>query len=251
MDPLFGLIGKKLVHSFSKKYFTEKFEREGIFGRYELFEIPTIDGLPDLLMAHPDLIGLNVTIPYKTEVIPFLDWLSPEAAAIGAVNTIKVLEGRLEGYNTDTYGFQLSLEKMLAGNTVSRALILGTGGAAKAVRFVLENKMNIPCESVSRNPRDSATISYESLKDADLNNWPLIVNTTPLGMYPNVEEAPDIPYEQLGADHFAYDLVYNPAETRFLRQAAAQGARVLSGMEMLILQAEGSWKIWNSPSDDR
>ncbi len=251
MNPLFGLIGKKLGHSFSKKYFTDKFERESIRGRYELFEIPSIDQLPGLLKAHSDLIGLNVTIPFKTEVIPFLDWLSPEAEAIGAVNTIKVLEGRLEGYNTDTYGFQLSLENMLAGKSVSRALILGTGGASKAVRFVLENKMGIPCESVSRHPREVAGISYESLKDADLNNWPLIVNTTPLGMYPKVEEAPDIPYEQLGTDHFAYDLVYNPAETLFLKRAAAQGACTLHGMEMLVLQAEGSWKIWNSPSGNR
>lgn len=245
MEPLFGLIGKKLGHSFSKNYFTEKFAREGIAARYELFELATLEALPGLLADQPALCGLNVTIPYKTEVIPFLDRLSPEAQAVGAVNTIRIRQGQLEGHNTDTYGFRVSLETLLAGAQVSRALVLGTGGAARAVAYVLTEKMDIPCTSVSRRAMPPDVLDYAALAGMDMEDYPLIINTTPLGMYPQVDAAPDFPFERLTARHFIYDLIYNPAETRLLRLAAAQGARVCNGMEMLILQAEGAWKIWN------
>jgi shikimate dehydrogenase len=244
MEPAFGLIGKKLGHSFSKKYFTEKFEREGIAERYELFELPSIDAFPGLLRTHPALRGLNVTIPYKTEVIPFLDALSPAAKAIGAVNTICIRNDRLEGHNTDIYGFHRSLESMLRGAPISHALVLGTGGAARAVAYVLSEKMEIPFTYVSRTAAPGI-LTYEALAERDMTDYLLIINTTPLGMYPRVEAAPQFPYDALTAHHYVYDLIYNPPETRFLRLASARGAHVQNGMDMLILQAEGAWKIWN------
>lgn len=244
MDPAFGLIGKKLGHSFSKKYFTDKFEREGVAARYELFELASIDAFPHLLAAQPALRGLNVTIPYKAEVIPFLDTLSPAAAAVGAVNTIRICKGHLEGHNTDIYGFQVSLENLLQGVSIRHALILGTGGAARAVAYVLE-KMDIPFTYVSRTATSPDVLTYAALAGMDLAAYPLLINTTPLGMFPAVEAAPDLPYEAITSRHYVYDLIYNPAETQLLKRAAAHGARTLNGMEMLILQAEGAWKIWN------
>lgn len=240
----FGLIGQKLGHSFSKKYFSEKFAREGIEAQYELYEIPSIEHLPALWASVP-LRGMNVTIPYKQEVMAYLDEISPEAAAVGAVNTVLFDGGRKIGYNTDTYGFRESLKGFLGGQKLDQALILGNGGAAKAVRYVLEQQLAFrPCLTVSRSATGLNQITYDALSELNLDAYPLIINTTPLGMYPYEDTAPAITYEQLGEYHFVYDLIYNPAETLFMRLAATQGAKVCNGMEMLILQAEGAWEIW-------
>ena len=241
----FGLIGKKLGHSFSKKYFTEKFQKRNINAAYELYEIPSVERLPDIL-AIEHLRGLNVTIPYKAEVIPYLDWLSPDAKAINAVNTILLKGGEISGHNSDVYGFRISLEKFLDGAKVQHALILGTGGAARAVAYVLEQADYIEAYSfVSRKPVDGSQLSYQDLDKSLLSASKLIINTTPLGMYPEVDTAPTLPYEWLGESHFLYDLVYNPAETLFLQKGKARGTKILNGMEMLIGQAERSWEIWN------
>ncbi|ACU59167.1 shikimate dehydrogenase family protein [Chitinophaga pinensis] len=240
---VYGLIGYPLSHSFSKGFFAEKFAREGIKEcMYDSFPIPTIGDLPALLTQQPGLQGLNVTIPYKEVVIPYLDELSPAAAKMKAVNCIRFKDGRKIGYNTDAIGFRRSLEPLLQPHH-NKALILGTGGAAKAVQYVLES-LNIPYQLVSRQA-SAATISYEQLDAATMASHTLIVNTTPLGMYPNLEAAPAIPYELLTADHLLYDLIYNPAVTAFLQKGADKGATIKNGHEMLILQAEASWEIWN------
>jgi shikimate dehydrogenase len=241
----FGLIGEKLSHSFSKRYFTEKFERENIEAQYELYELAAIDELPALWGRVP-LTGLNVTIPYKQAVIPYMDELSAEARAVGAVNTILFEEGKRIGYNSDVYGFRESLLRFLGEAKVDRALILGSGGAARAVQFVLREQLQFQqCVMVSRSPQNAEQLSYGQLEDLNWQEWPLVVNTTPLGMHPLTDRFPDIPYHKLRPHHFAFDLIYNPAETIFMQKAAAHGARTLNGMEMLILQAEGSWRFWN------
>lgn len=247
MHRTFGLIGKKLGHSFSKKYFSEKFAREGIDATYELYELADISEFPLLLERVPSLCGLNVTIPYKQDIIPYLARLSPAAAAVGAVNTVLPSPEGLIGHNTDTFGFQQSLKSCLPAAVVpSAAVVLGTGGAAKAVGYVLEEDMGVPhCLYVSRQPRGERQISYAELHALDLAEFPLIVNTTPLGMYPRVEDAPDFPYLRLGPAHLVMDLIYNPPETEFLRRARAQGATIENGMTMLVQQAEKSWAIWN------
>lgn len=240
---IYGLIGYPLSHSFSKGYFAEKFAREGIKDcMYDSFPIPEIGGLPVLLEKYPDMQGLNVTIPYKEAVMPFLDELSPAAAQIKAVNCIRFKDGRKIGYNTDAIGFRRSLEPLLQPQH-NRALVLGTGGAAKAVQYVLES-LNIQYKLVSRQASADA-ISYEQLDAAIMASHTLIVNTTPLGMYPNTNAAPALPYEQLTEKHLLYDLIYNPAVTSFLQQGADRGATIKNGHEMLILQAEASWEIWN------
>ncbi len=250
---LYGLIGYPLGHSFSQKYFTEKFAREGIAGaQYELFPLPDITMLPGLLRAHPDLRGLNVTIPHKQAVLPYLDVLDETAAAVGAVNCIRIRAGRLEGFNTDVYGFERSCSANLqVGADPNRqpvgwrrsALILGTGGASKSVAFVLK-KHGLDFKFVSRRPSGPDEISYASLAGA-LSPLPrLIVNTTPLGMAPNTDSCPDLPFERLGPEHLVYDLVYNPPETLLLQRAAARGCAVRNGLEMLHLQAEKAWDIW-------
>lgn len=242
---VYGLIGKSLAHSFSKRYFTKKFKKEGIQARYKLFELEEIAELPWRLRAEPTLRGFNVTIPYKESIIPFLHHISPEAEAIGAVNTVCMLPTGLEGHNTDAYGFATSLKTLLGSKRLSSALILGTGGAAKAVHYVLTNQLGfLNVSFVSRTPL-SDQFSYEALFELDLNNFPLIVNTTPLGTYPNIDSCPPIPYQQLGSDHFVFDLVYNPEETLMMRHARSKGAMVQNGSEMLRLQAEGAWEIWN------
>jgi shikimate dehydrogenase len=241
--PLYGLIGRTLSHSFSKQYFTDKFAREQIQARYELFAMPDIQSLPLLLQEQPSLRGLNVTIPYKREVIPYLDVLSADAEAVGAVNTIAIGPDGLKGYNTDIHGFEESLRELLGGQSIDRALVLGTGGAALAVVHVL-NEWEIDYRLVSRTPKESHEIGYPDVFDFDLTLFPLIVNCTPLGMQPDYHTAPDIPYEDLGKGHFIYDLVYNPAETKFMRLAAARGAKTCNGLRMLELQAEWAWKIW-------
>ena len=245
----FGLIGFPLKHSFSKRYFTEKFEREGLEDcQYEMFEIESIGKIRQVLDDNPDLVGLNVTIPYKLEVMPFLDEIDPVAKEIGAVNTIKFKSGgKRIGYNTDYLGFKISLEKRLRDPlTTYKALVLGTGGASKAVVAALKD-LGIDYKYISRTTSKDA-ISYQQLNSSPeiLNTHRLIINTTPLGTSPNVNAAPDIPYEWISDQHFLYDLVYNPAETRFLMNGKAKGADIKNGLEMLELQAEKAWEIWNS-----
>lgn len=244
----YGLIGYPLSHSFSKQYFSRKFAQEAIADvAYELFPLTHIEEFPDLLKQHPHLVGLNVTIPYKQQVIPFLDRLDPVAERIGAVNTIKIApaSGERLGYNSDYYGFKQSLESWLGKRPVKQALVLGTGGASKAIVCALQH-LGVAYQYVSRHPSPKA-ITYEALRaNYALANFPLIVNTTPLGMSPHPEAAPDLSYEQLTAKHFCYDLVYNPEETLFMTKAAQQGAQVKNGLEMLHLQAEKSWEIWNA-----
>jgi shikimate dehydrogenase len=239
----FGLIGKKLGHSFSKRYFTEKFVREGIADAvYELYELPEISELPYLLVREPELEGLNVTVPYKEAVIPYLDTLDESAANIGAVNTIKLVQGKAIGYNTDFIGFRDTLLDFLPAIPGHSALVLGTGGAAKAVWAALA-ALAIPYTSVSRDPAPNQ-LSYASITPEVLQHYALIINTTPLGMAPNAESAPAIPYEALTPGHYLYDLVYNPAETVFLRKGREAGAHTLNGLPMLHAQAEAAWQIW-------
>ncbi|NLR81837.1 shikimate dehydrogenase family protein [Chitinophaga eiseniae] len=240
---MYGLIGYPLSHSFSKGFFKEKFEKENITGcQYENYPIPGITEFTTLLEEHPQLQGLNVTIPYKEVVIPFLDELSDAAARIGAVNCIHFNGGKKTGYNTDVIGFTKSLQPLLQPHH-TQALVLGTGGAAKAIMYALE-QLGITYTIVSRRPENGA-IAYEALDQATMEAHTVIVNTTPLGMYPKVDTFPEIPYQYLSSRHLLYDLVYNPAETAFLQKGAAQGATIKNGHEMLILQAEASWEIWN------
>ncbi|HVZ56649.1 MAG TPA: shikimate dehydrogenase [Chitinophagaceae bacterium] len=240
----FGLIGHPLTHSFSRTYFSEKFRKEGLHHcRYENFPLASIDLLPDLLRAHPQLRGLNVTIPYKEAVIPLLDECTETVREIGACNCISIQQGTLVGYNTDVVGFERTLVPHLQDHH-RRALILGTGGAAKAVEYVL-SRLDIAWMYVSRKP-SVQHLSYEQVTPEVLASYPLVINTTPLGMFPNVVEAPPIPYEALTPFHLLYDLIYNPPETLFLKKGARQGATTVNGMDMLIIQAEESWTIWNS-----
>lgn len=243
----FGLIGYPLSHSFSKKYFSERFEKENIEGCvYELFPLEHIDILKTLLQKETTLAGLNVTIPYKVAVLPFLKETDEAAAAIGAVNCIAVEQTAdgpvLKGYNTDAYGFEESLKPFLEEHH-QKALIFGDGGAAKAIKYVLQ-KLGISWISVVRTPAPGC-ILYADLTEEILKTHTVLINTTPVGMYPNVDSCPDIAYEQLTPRHLAYDLVYNPEETKFLALAKAKGAKIKNGLEMLHLQAERSWFIWN------
>lgn len=242
----YGLIGKKLGHSFSADFFNEKFHKEGIDASYSLFSMPEISDFSSLLSHHPLLRGLNVTIPYKQEVIPFLDALSEEASAIGAVNVIKISEkdGKkfLKGFNSDCIGFRESLLPFLQED-MKKALILGTGGASKAVKYVLENA-GVEITFVSRKPKEGM-LTYDELSKEIIDEHLLIVNTTPLGMYPDVEGYPPIPYQFLTRKHFCYDLIYNPPVTEFMKKSAKEGALVKNGLEMLILQALASWEIWS------
>ncbi|MEM6261490.1 MAG: shikimate dehydrogenase [Bacteroidota bacterium] len=241
----FGLIGRKLSHSFSRQYFTQKFDQEDIDASYHLFELGQVHELPELLRTEKYLKGLNVTIPYKEAVIPYLSELSEEAKSIGAVNTIAVEGGLLKGYNTDVYGFYHSLRTHVKKEALTDALILGTGGAAKAVHFVLKNWLN--CSSitwVSRSGGREEVLTYEQLHKGDLGHYSIVVNTTPLGMYPDINSAPDLAYEQFRSGQLAFDLVYNPEETLFMKRAAEQGATTQNGLPMLIGQAEKAWEIW-------
>ena len=240
----FGLIGFPLSHSFSKKYFTEKFEKEGLNNcSYENFPLPVIDELKQLLSL-PGLEGLNVTIPYKEQVLSFLDYSSDIVKKIKACNCIKIKEGKLFGFNTDVFGFENSLKKKIMSSIHKQALVLGTGGSAKAVIYVLEN-LGIKFKSVSRKP-SAQSLSYEQLTKEIMPDYKLIINTTPLGMFPNVVEAPPIPYQYLTSDHFLFDLIYNPEKTLFLKKGEEQGTLIQNGYEMLVLQSEENWKIWNS-----
>jgi shikimate dehydrogenase len=246
----FGLIGYPLTHSFSGKYFSEKFSREDISDcAYDLYPMEDIEGLPALVSGIPELLGLNITIPHKVSVIPFLTELDDISKAIGAVNTVKISrkEGKiiLTGYNTDAYGFEMSLKSALQPEH-RKALVLGTGGASRAVRYVL-GKLGIDYVLVSRNPdRQQGEVGYEDLNDSAVRNFPLIINTSPLGMHPRPDTFPPLPYEHLSEINFLYDLVYNPEETQFLKSGREKGAITQNGLSMLKLQAEKAWEIWNS-----
>lgn len=248
MTKLYGLIGKTLKHSFSQKYFRQKFIKENIGSSdYLLFELESIHEFPSLLANNPDLRGLNVTIPYKLEVMQFLDEIDSKSKEIGAVNTIKFFDDKIIGYNTDYLGFKQSLlDWILPPYHQYKALVLGTGGASKAVIAALQD-LNISYQYVSRTA-DQFAVSYQDLqsKNAILQEHQLIINTTPLGTSPNIDEAPPIPYEALSNQHFLYDLVYNPAETLFIKLGKEKGAKTKNGLEMLELQAEKAWEIWNS-----
>ena len=239
----FGLIGKKLGHSFSAKYFAEKFEREGLQEcDYSLYELPEIECVKEFMLT-PDLVGFNVTIPYKQQIIPYLDALDAQAREVGAVNCVKIeRDGRRVGYNTDVDGIRLSLDKLLGEEKVSAALILGTGGASQAVQYVLRER-GIDYKVVSRE-KDKADLTYDELTQDVMATHRLIINASPVGMYPACENCPDIPYAMLSGSHFLFDLVYNPLTTRFMELGAEQGAATLSGIDMLYAQAESAWKIW-------
>jgi shikimate dehydrogenase len=239
----FGLIGKDISYSFSKKYFTEKFSKE-LFDdcTYENFDIPTIEEFPNVLKENPDFKGLNVTIPYKEAIIPFLDTMSDKAFRIGAVNVIRFTKkGNLKGYNSDWYGFKKSLEPLLQPHH-KKALILGTGGASKAVAFALD-KLGIFYTFVSREATENA-IDYNRINTTTFDNFQIIINCTPLGTSPNTKEFPPIPYEFFTEKHIAFDLIYNPEETQFLKKAKKKGATIKNGHEMLVFQAEKAWTIW-------
>jgi shikimate dehydrogenase len=241
---LFGLIGYPLTHSFSKKYFTEKFEKEEMNEcRYDLFPLKTIDELPFLLKNNPELEGLNVTIPYKKQVVPYID-TAHIPPGLNACNCINISDGKLVGYNTDVTGFEKSLQPLLKSYH-KKALILGNGGAAAAVLFVL-NKLQISFEIVSRKLHDGSTLTYRDLNKKIIEDASVIINTTPLGTYPAEDTCPEIPYQYLSEKHLLFDLVYNPAKTLFLQKGEKRGATIKNGEEMLNLQAEESWRIWNS-----
>lgn len=242
--PNFGLIGKNISYSFSKTHFTAKFENEDIDYTYENFDIDTISQFPAILKNNPNLLGLNVTIPYKESIIPYLDELDDLAKEIGAVNTIKIdSSGKLKGYNTDYYGFEKSLEPLLKPN-YHRALILGNGGASKAVSFALKS-LNIAYDFVSRQRDSMVKFSYEELTEDIIKSYQIIINCTPVGTHPNVNECPNIPYDAISSNHLLYDLIYNPIQTKFLICGEIKGAEISNGFRMLELQAEKAWEIWS------
>ncbi|MDE7376737.1 MAG: shikimate dehydrogenase [Muribaculaceae bacterium] len=246
---IYGLIGYPLGHSFSQDFFNQKFEAEDINARYVNFEIPTIEDFISVVARNPVLAGLNVTIPYKEKVIPYLDELDPEAAAIGAVNVIKVMRNdrgdiaSLKGYNSDIIGFTDSIRAFLKPYH-KKALVLGTGGAAKAVRQAFIN-LGIEPVYVSRTAGDDR-LTYAQLTPEIMAEHKVVVNTTPLGMYPHIDECPDIPYGSLTPEHLCYDLLYNPDVTLFMRKSAEHGAVTKNGLEMLLMQAFAAWNIWHS-----
>ncbi|MGL5937606.1 MAG: shikimate dehydrogenase family protein [Phocaeicola sp.] len=243
----YGLIGYPLGHSFSKEFFNQKFEAEHISATYQNFEIKNAEEMLQIIANEPKLVGLNVTIPHKEQVIPLLDELSEEAAAIGAVNVIQVIRQkekiRLIGHNSDVVGFYNSIEPLLKDHH-QKALILGTGGASKAVLYGLK-KLGFSCTFVSRTSKEGA-LTYAELTPELIKEYTVIVNCTPVGMYPKTEECPQIPYEALTSDHLLYDLLYNPDITLFMKKGAKQGATVKNGLEMLLLQAFDAWNIWES-----
>ena len=242
----YGLIGHPLGHSFSKSFFNEKFQNEIIDAEYINFDIPDIDDLPEVLASNPELRGLNVTIPYKEKVISFLDSLSPEARAIGAVNVIRVTSKgngfKLKGFNSDVIGFTKSIEPLLEKHH-KKALILGTGGASKAIDYGLK-ALGLETVYVSRYERPG-TIQYETITPEVVKEYNVIVNCTPVGMFPHTDECPRLPYEALDEHNILYDLLYNPDATLFMYKGRKQGATVKNGLEMLLLQAYASWEFWN------
>ncbi len=239
----YGLVGKNISYSFSRSYFKAKFEKEGITNsEYVNFDIEILEEFPNLLANDGNIKGFNVTIPYKESVRKYVDFIAKDAEAIGAINTIKVLTNKkLKGYNTDVYGFELAL-KLKLKNTHKKALIFGTGGASKAVIYVLK-KLKIPYLLVSRNPKENQ-IHYTAINEELLKKYTLLINTTPLGTYPKTNELPKIPYKHLTPTHYLFDLVYNPPLTAFLKQGKAQGCITQNGLKMLEYQAEKAWEIW-------
>lgn len=239
----YGLIGKRLGHSFSKRYFSNKFEQEQIDASYSLIELDEISAIVDVVRNDSDLRGLNVTIPYKESIIPYLDEVSTEAKAVGAVNCIAINNGKMVGYNTDVEGIRATLRELNI-DTETKALILGSGGASKATAHVLR-ELDIPYLIVSRSEANG-NITYDRLTGEVINSHKLIINTTPLGMFPNVDSTPDIDYSAIGAEHKIFDLVYNPSPTLFMRRATERGAHSIGGLLMLEVQAEASWRIWQN-----
>lgn len=245
-ERIFGLIGFPLTHSFSQNFFNQKFEAENISAQYLNFEIPDIGDLMEVVAEYPALSGLNVTIPYKEQVLPYLDEIDGDAKKIGAVNVIKFIRKKgslkFKGYNSDVIGFSDSIKPLL-NPARNKALILGTGGAAKAVRQGLIN-LGVEPTYVSRTAREGV-ITYADLTPEVMAEHKVIVNTTPLGMYPHIDECPDIPYQELTPQHLCYDLLYNPDVTLFMKRSREYGAQIKNGLEMLLLQAFVSWNIWN------
>ncbi|WP_185868926.1 shikimate dehydrogenase family protein [Blattabacterium cuenoti] len=249
---LFGLIGKSIGYSFSRNFFLKKFKKESIlYSDYKIFDIPKIENVL-LIFQNTCLKGCNVTIPYKESIIRFLDEISPEAKSIGSVNVVKITRNRRKiGYNTDILGFELSFKKDIEKffhKKNFKALILGTGGGSKAISFVL-NKLQIPYQYVSRT-RKKKFLIYEDLNKDLLKTYKVVINCTPLGTYPDINLCPPLPYQYVSSDHYFYDLVYNPNKTLFLKKAEEKGAIIKNGLEMLYLQAEESWKIWNTKTDE-
>ncbi len=244
--PQFGLIGKNIAYSFSKSYFNTKFQNGQLPYSYETFDIDNITGFPEILKNNKQLKGLNVTIPYKEQIIPYLDELNSKAQKIGAVNVIKILpDGKLKGYNTDAYGFEASIKPLLKPNH-THALILGNGGASKAVAYALK-KLNISIDYVVRTPSQGAKFLYSDLTENIIKSYPVIVNCTPVGTFPDVNNCPDIPYDGITKNHLLYDLIYNPIQTKFLVCGEEKGATTCNGYDMLVHQAEKAWKIWQKP----
>ncbi|WBL24575.1 shikimate dehydrogenase family protein [Zunongwangia sp. HGR-M22] len=240
----FGLLGKNIDYSFSKKYFNDKFENEKIDAEYVNFDIPKIEDFSLIITKNPRLSGMNVTIPYKMEVVKYLDELSEDAKEIKAVNVIMFEEAsKLVGHNTDFIGFRDALSPHLRPQH-THALILGTGGASKAVAYALKT-LGISYKFVSRTP-DEDQFSYNTLTEAIIQKYSLIINTTPLGTFPNTDKYPEIPYHYIGKNHLVFDLIYNPAETSFMKKSKEHGAEAINGKKMLELQAEAAWSIWNS-----
>ena len=238
----YGLIGHPLKHSQSRFYFNEKFEHEGLDCRYQHFDLKSTEEIHEVMKTYPDLCGFNVTIPYKEAIIPLLDEIDPTAKEVGAVNVVTIQNGRLKGYNTDVYGFSQLLERALKGKEVEHALVLGTGGASKAVRYVLKQK-NIPFSTVSRSP-EKGDYTYETLTDEILRQNHLIINTTPLGMAPKFDDFPDLHYQALSNKHILIDLIYNPKETAFMELGRTWGAKVYNGWQMFEEQAKKTWEIF-------
>ncbi|NNE56422.1 MAG: shikimate dehydrogenase [Flavobacteriales bacterium] len=241
----FGLIGRTLAYSFSGEYFASKFVNEGITdARYDLFEMPDVNSLREWGRSVPELVGLNVTIPFKEDVIKHLDDLSDTARSIGAVNTILINNDQWTGHNTDAFGFKESIKPVFRGHH-DRAIILGTGGASKAVQHAL-HELGVECVFASRKPQHSNEVAYEELDGEGFEYFKLIVNTTPLGTHPNIDQCPPIPFHRITDRHLLVDLVYNPATTLFMREGAKRGASVMNGKDMLRFQAEKAWEIWNN-----
>jgi shikimate dehydrogenase len=238
----YGLIGHPLKHSQSRFYFNEIFEYEGLDCRYQHFDLKSLDELHEVMTTYPDLYGFNVTIPYKEAIIPILDEMDETAKQVGAVNVVKITEGKMKGYNTDIYGFELLLNRAINGKTIAHALVLGTGGASKAVQYVLKQK-GIPFSIVSRDA-EKGDYTYDTLTDEVLKQNHLIINTTPLGMAPYVDGFPDIHYQVLGNKHILIDLIYNPKETAFMELGKTWGAKVYNGMQMFEEQAKKTWELW-------
>ena len=239
----YGLIGHPLKHSMSRHYFNEKFEYEGLDCLYQHFDLKSLDELQEVMDRYPDLCGFNVTIPYKEAIIPLLDDIDPVAKAVGAVNVLKITEGKLIGYNTDVYGFEQLLNRAINGKTIEHALILGTGGASKAVQYVLRQK-GIAYALVSRDAT-KGDYSYDTLTDEILNQNHLIINTMPLGMFPHIDDFPDLHYQGLSKKHVLIDLIYNPKETAFMELGKSWGAKAYGGLQMFEEQAKKTWEIFN------